>query len=97
MLGLTFTLKDYTSKSLWSDEDLHTLISFQPSKFLIRPQYNLTPDQLLACCLVGIHTANTLRVLHGHTQLWDDVITLSTHKFCLVIAQNDLLLMLQSR
>ncbi|KAH7056800.1 hypothetical protein BKA57DRAFT_532399 [Linnemannia elongata] len=42
-------LKEYTDKPLWSDEDLHSLLSFKPPKFSIKPEYNISAPQLLAC------------------------------------------------
>jgi hypothetical protein len=61
-------LEKYTNKSLWSDQDLRTLLSFTPPKFRINPRYNISPPQLLACCLLGVQTANNL-LFHQQTAI----------------------------
>ncbi|OAQ32707.1 hypothetical protein K457DRAFT_1904497 [Linnemannia elongata AG-77] len=82
-------LKEYTDKPLWSDEDLHSLLSFKPPKFSIKPEYNISAPQLLACCLIGVHTANLTLFLHKQTQSWDDISNNITKEIHKVIAQNN--------
>ncbi|KAG9060888.1 hypothetical protein KI688_007844 [Linnemannia hyalina] len=38
-LAWQFILREYTDKPTWSDEDLHTLLSFKPPIFSIKPKY----------------------------------------------------------
>lgn len=51
-------LSRYTTKDDWPDQDLYALLTFKPPQVSIAPGYDITIDQLTACCLVGIHTAN---------------------------------------
>jgi len=83
-------LKQHTSKSLWSDDDLDKVLSFQPPTFTIKPQFNITIPQLLACCLIGISTANTVLFLHQHTQSSNDIIRTILQEISKTIAQNNL-------
>ncbi|OAQ22796.1 hypothetical protein K457DRAFT_84333, partial [Linnemannia elongata AG-77] len=84
-------LKQHTSKTVWSDDDLHKVLSFQPPSFDIKPQFNITIPQLLACCLIGISTANTVLFLHQHTQSSSDIIHTILQEIQKTIAQNNVL------
>lgn len=84
-------LKQHTSKTVWSDDDLHKVLSFQPPSFDIKPQFNITIPQLLACCLIGISTANTVLFLHQHTQSSSDIIHTILQEIQKTIAQNNFL------
>ncbi|KAK5805652.1 hypothetical protein F5H01DRAFT_354164 [Linnemannia elongata] len=91
-LAWQFILQEHTDKSTWSDEDLHTLLSFKPPTFSIKPKYNITPPQLLACCLIGINTANTILFLHQLTQSSEEISDFITTEIKKAIAQNVYLL-----
>ncbi|KAG0292835.1 hypothetical protein BGZ96_003606 [Linnemannia gamsii] len=83
------TLKEYTDKPIWSDEDLHSLLSFKPPKFSIKPKYNISTPQLLACCLIGIHMANIALFLHDQTQSWEDISNNIVKEIHKTMAQNN--------
>ncbi|KAK3813583.1 MAG: hypothetical protein J3R72DRAFT_62129 [Linnemannia gamsii] len=68
-----FILEEHTDKPLWSDHDLCSLLSFTPPKFCINPRYNISPPQLLACCLLGVQTANNLLFHHQLSRSWNDI------------------------
>ncbi|KAH7042882.1 hypothetical protein BKA57DRAFT_470732, partial [Linnemannia elongata] len=88
-LAWQFILQEHTDKSTWSDEDLHTLLSFKPPTFSIKPKYNITPPQLLACCLIGINTANTILFLHQITQSLEEIAGCITTEIKKAIAQTN--------
>ncbi|KAG9067428.1 hypothetical protein KI688_012211 [Linnemannia hyalina] len=90
-LAWQFILRGYTDKPTWSDEDLHTLLSFKPPTFSIKPKYNITPPQLLACCLIGINTANIILFLHKLTQSSEEISDCISIEIKKAIAQNDYL------
>ncbi|KAF9954157.1 hypothetical protein BGZ72_004807, partial [Mortierella alpina] len=52
-------LQKHTTKINWPDNDLNALLSFGRPRFTIRPEHNISPAQLIACCLLGIERANT--------------------------------------
>lgn len=82
-------LKTHTDKPIWSDEDLHSLLTFKPPKFSIKPAHNITIPQLLACCLLGVHTANTTLFLHDHTLSQTEISEFITKQIQTAIMQNN--------
>jgi hypothetical protein len=84
-------LKEYTTKDLWTDADLHSSLSFLHSTFSIKPQFDISVPQLLACCLLGVSTANTVLFLHRYTQSTDDIIHTIKKEINKTIAQNSFL------
>jgi hypothetical protein len=86
-----FILEKHTDKPLWSNNDLRSLLSFTPPKFCIHPRYNISPPQLLACCLLGVQTANNLLFHHQLSQSWNDISDNIMKEIAIVIAQNDYL------
>ncbi|KAF9924128.1 hypothetical protein FBU30_005845 [Linnemannia zychae] len=54
----------YTTKKLWSEEGILSILSLQPPSLEIKPDINITRSQLVACCLIVISTANSVLFLH---------------------------------
>ncbi|CAO3569417.1 unnamed protein product [Mortierella alpina] len=54
-------LQTYTTKMDWPDNDLNSLLSFDRPQFDIRPEYSISPAQLIACGLIGIAQAIKVR------------------------------------
>jgi hypothetical protein len=82
-------LKEHTDKPTWSDEDLYSLLTFKPPKFSIKPAHNITIPQLLACCLLGVQTANTTLFLHDHSLTHTEIYEYILQQIQTAIAQNN--------
>lgn len=84
-------LQTYTTKLDWPDNDLNALLSFNRPKFDILPEYNISPAQLIACCLLGIARANTACFQENRTLSEDAITTTIQRALDRTIAQNDFL------
>jgi hypothetical protein len=83
-------LKQYTFKILWSNNDLDKVLFFQPLTFTIKPQFNITIPQLLAYCLIGISTANTVLFLYQHSQSSNNIVHTILREISKTMVQNNL-------
>ncbi|KAG0195049.1 hypothetical protein BGX28_002452 [Mortierella sp. GBA30] len=82
-------LQKHTTKTNWPDYELNTLLSFDRPQFSVLPEYNISPAQLIACCLVGVSQAINVRY-HENLSMSSSAITNSIQReIDRIIAQNN--------
>jgi hypothetical protein len=81
-------LKEHIDKPIWSDKDLYSLLAFKPPKFSIKHAYDIIIQQLLACCLLGVQTANTSLSLHGYSYIHKEIYDYINKQIQIAIVKN---------
>ncbi|KAF9945692.1 hypothetical protein BGZ72_001101 [Mortierella alpina] len=84
-------LQTYTTKMDWPDNDLNRILSFDRPRFDIRPEYNITQAQLIACCLIDISQAIMVRFVDNRSLSTTAITNCMQREVDRIMAQNRLL------
>ncbi|KAK3820196.1 MAG: hypothetical protein J3Q66DRAFT_429059, partial [Benniella sp.] len=83
-------LRLYTTRQIWTYQDIFSLLSFDPSDFDIAPEHNITKAQLIAAGLLGVKARNDKFYLEETTIPQTAILAVMTSSAETIIRQNNL-------